>query len=63
MRSISQVKTNVEILMKSQFATSLRELEKNMNDLISELVGSISRDLMELLEPEAPLLLSGKRSA
>jgi hypothetical protein len=49
--------------MKSQFATSLRELEKNMNDLISELVGSISRDLMELLEPEAPLLLSGKRSA
>jgi hypothetical protein len=63
MRSISQVKTNFEILLKSQFATSLRELVTTVNDHISAIVGSISRDLVDLLEPEAPLLLSGKRSA
>ena len=61
MRSISQVKTNVENLLKNHFAASLKELDMNLNDLITAIVGSISKDLMTLLEPHAPLLLSGKR--
>jgi hypothetical protein len=34
MRSISQIRANVEILLKNQIATSLRELETNLNDNI-----------------------------
>ena len=63
MRSISQIRTNVEILLKDQIATSLKELEKNVNDNISAISGSISRDLMELLEQQAPLILIGKDSS
>ena len=61
LRSISQVKTNVEYLLKNQFAASLKELEINVNELISAIAGSISNDLMALLEPQVSLLLSGKR--
>ena len=51
MRSISQVKTNVENLLKNHFAASLKELDMNVNDLISDIASSISKDLMTLLEP------------
>ena len=63
MSSISQVKTNVESLLKNHFADSLKELEINVNDLIAAIAGSISKDLMALLEPQVSLLLSGKRPA
>ena len=61
MRSISQVKTNIENLLKNHFAASLKELEMNVNELISAIAGSISKDLMALLEPQVSLILSGKR--
>ena len=60
MRSISQVKTNFESLLKNNFAASLKELEMNVNDLISAIAGMISRDLMDLLEPQVSLLSRGK---
>lgn len=34
MRSISQVKTNVELLLNNQFASSLRELDMIMSEFI-----------------------------
>ncbi len=51
MRSISQVKTNVENLLRNQFAASFKELDMNVCDLISAIVSSISRDLLANLEP------------
>jgi len=61
MRLITQVKTNVESLLKNQTAASLKELEMNVNDLITDISSSISKDLMAVMEPQAPMLLSGKR--
>ena len=61
MRSISKVKTNVENLLKNHSAATLKELDMIVNELITTIADSISKDLITLLEPHAPLLLCGKR--
>ena len=48
-------------MLKNHSAAPLKELDMNMNDIIMAIANSISKDLMAILEPQAPLLLSGKR--
>jgi hypothetical protein len=49
-------------LLKNKFAASLEELEINVTELITAIAGSISKDLMALLEPHVTLLFSGKHT-
>ena len=60
MQSIVQVRANIEKLLKEPIAASMKELEMNVNDLISNIVRSIQRDLKVLLEPHVPFLHNGK---